>query len=417
MNRFNLTSILLILFLVLSEHAASAQIDPPDNIQRPANYAPIKQHRFTGDWYMVVGSDPQFPFPPKNLKNATDDRKRLHSVASMKASIGTINWLQRATRGRVKGLILNGDLTNSGSEEQMKVYETLYKDLKVPLYPGLGNHDFNKNDKNAIRSIQYLSKKVIKHRIPPYSPDYHNLIKKVVTGKANTIEFNNPAYSFDALIKDNNPPGDKENPYPAIKRLDGSLAYSWEVGDIHFVQLNNHPLYIHKARNSYDWDANILPSLVWLYGDLQQARNRGKQIIVNFHQMGDDKCHFPLPLTGELQNGAKLSRDQRELMNKVFADIMNRFKVLAIFVGHQHESFGITGQNIQYKGENILDVPVFKCGAVFYHNLMTIEVFERERKIIIHPLRSRLKVSPTNITQPKLISEIDLNNPYQINYR
>ncbi len=391
------------ILLCLNFIACIAQVDPPDNIKRPANYSPLKDHHFQGDWYMVIGSDPQFPFPPKQLEDASDEKKRLHSLASMKASISTINWMQSATKDKIKGLILNGDLTNNGSKEFMEVYLTLYDDLKVNLYPGLGNHDFNKKDENAIRAIKYLNDAVTDLGIPTYTPSFKSIFNKLVQGRSREIKFNNPDTSFDIVMRDN--------------RINGSLAYSWEIEDIHFVQLNNHPFYNHEAKNG-GWEAKIISSLAWLYGDLLQARKRGKQIIVNFHQMGDsDKCHFPLPLSRDLQSGADLSKNQRELMNRLFAQMMNEFKVLTIFVGHEHDSFGITGQTVKYKGEQVLNTPVFKCGAVFNNNLLLLEFFDDEKKFIIHPLRSRIKIRPTNIANPELISEIDIDNPYLIQYR
>ena len=383
-----------------------------------ANYADLNQHRYTGDWYMMIGSDPQYPFPPTELKEASDAAKKLHSLASMKASVGTINLLSRITKDRVKGLILNGDLTNNGSEENMNVYQKVYADLTVPLYPGLGNHDFNKADKNALRSIKYLYEAVTDLGIKPYSPQHEAVFEKMIRRKFSDIRSRNPATSIDinkgpTTIKSNNNLGFK----PSTKVI-GSLAYSWEVGDIHFVQLNNYPYYSHRAAASLDWDVQIVSSLAWLYGDLKQARQRGKQIIVNFHQMGDsDKCHFPLPLDGDLESGANLPKEARQLANKLFADLMNRFRVMAIFVGHQHSAFGITGQTITYHGKQAMNTPVFKCGAIFEHNLFLLEVFEAEYKVVVHRLKSEIVTKNGVLSNPKLISQIDIAVPITVKYQ
>lgn len=406
----------LILALLCIHFASIAQVDPIDNIGRPSKYVDLKKHDFQGDWYMMIGSDPQYPFPPQSLKEASKEKKQAHSKVAMVASVMNTLKVNELSGTKLKGLILNGDLTNNGSEEYLEVYQGIYKNLEVSLYPGLGNHDFNKKDENAIRSIQYLLKTVNSLGIPAYTPDRKSIIQKMLAWKFDEITFNNPDYSFDfsmtnKIVKVSNVP------MPQVI-ISGSLAYSWEVGNLHFVQLNNHPVYTHEASVGVALKAKIHASLAWLYGDLQQARERGKQIILNWHQMGTcEQCHFPIPLDRSLQSGSQLSSGSRDEMNRLIAEMFNKFDVLAIFVGHEHDAFGTTSQTIEYKGNRILNAPVFKSGAIFNNNLFLLEFFENEGRFVIHRLRSWARFPNGILSKPEYEAQIDINNPYQINYQ
>src|SRR6185295_6439152 len=74
----------------------------------------------------------------------------------------------------------------------------------------------------------------------------------------------------------------------------GSLSYSWDIGDVHFVQLHNYPAYVASWNG---WNAGaarreffeITSSMDWLRNDMTKARNEGKKIILNMHDCGE---HF-----------------------------------------------------------------------------------------------------------------------------
>ncbi len=67
-----------------------------------------------------------------------------------------------------------------------------------------------------------------------------------------------------------------------IHPFKGSLSYSWDYGDIHYVQLHNYPSYtVHLKRPSMEVQIN--KSLDWLKKDLKAADTKGKVTVINFH--------------------------------------------------------------------------------------------------------------------------------------
>nr|WP_306310503.1 metallophosphoesterase [Xenorhabdus aichiensis] len=127
----------------------------------------------------------------------------------------------------------------------------------------------------------------------------------------------------------------------------GSLAYSWDYGDMHYVQLQNYPTYITTLSPIFGADTKIKPSLSWLEKDLQSAANRGKTIILNFH---DAKGHFT-------------DESSENELNK-FKQLLEKYKVLAIFVGHTHSA----GKSDLY------GIPLYNSGALFKGNYLMATV-------------------------------------------
>ena len=127
--------------------------------------------------------------------------------------------------------------------------------------------------------------------------------------------------------------------FPDIRRLhEGSLAYSWDVGNVHFFQLQNYPTYQREweAYNSADCLRKIFrikPCLSWLRRDLTAARNEGRAIVLNYHTPGYEG-------------------DDRE-----FSKMLSEFKVSVIFVGHVHPNIG------RRPADDIGRIPLFYCGA------------------------------------------------------
>jgi hypothetical protein len=160
------------------------------------------------------------------------------------------------------------------------------------------------------------------------------------------------------------------------------------VGNVHLVQLQNHPLYEREWSNYVSIGAakrktvKITNSLQWLERDLVQARNAGKIIILNFH---DSDEHW-----GEIwANGAKGKTNLGSNTNSnisIFKNLLIKYNVAAVFVGHYHgkqgESDGSIGHNNQNKQSIYGSVPVFFCGSAsqskylltkFDGNKMTVE--------------------------------------------
>ncbi|WP_066014080.1 metallophosphoesterase [Endozoicomonas atrinae] len=280
------------------------------------------------DFYMAFMSDPQYPWSCKTPEENCDDRDKawqeninhVQSLNALKSNLG---------KEQFAGVVINGDLTAFGHDWQFNAYYELYhKQLKMNVYPGLGNHDISNNVNDcfvnncASRMILYLKDHVQTLNVRSF--DYHS------TGTY---------YEFPSLKK----------------KYSKSFAYSWDIGDIHFVQLNNYPTYtaqwdgwnFGKARRDY---FTIQSAREWLTKDLEQASKEGKHIILNYHISG-------------FTDGIK--------------DILRRYKVSAIFAGHLHSYVGQvnfhTLWNFYGPGKHL---PVFLGGAAVFQKYMLVRFKE-----------------------------------------
>lgn len=303
------------------------------------SYARLIQFNYH-DFYMAFMSDPQYPWSCKTSNERCDDQNKAwqentNHIQSLNALMNNLGKEQLA------GVVINGDLTAFGHDWQFNAYRELYhKQLKMNVYPGLGNHDISNNVNDcfvnncASRMMLYLKDHVRTLNVRSF--DYHD---------------SGTYYEF-----------------PSLKRkYSKSFAYSWDIGDIHFVQLNNYPTYtahwngwnFGKARRDY---FNIESAREWLINDLEQASKEGKHIILNYHISG---------FTNDIQ------------------DILRRYKISAIFAGHLHPYVGLvnfhTLWNFYGPGQHL---PVFLGGAAVFQKYMLVRFKE-----------NRFEVSIVNSTQ------------------
>jgi cytolysin (calcineurin-like family phosphatase) len=215
------------------------------------------------DHSMVFMSDPQLGWQAydKNVQHAK-------SVLAM------------AQTPECRGIVIVGDLTDfgrnindfqpSGFVDQLGQYQQLYESSNATVFPALGNHDYGNNVDDSAEN-----------RAPTGMVEY--LINSVQNLKAQHPELE---ISFDMSREDG-----YEFP-TAYETIKGSLAYSWNIGNIHYVHLNNYPMY-QRSWSNYRSDrlarinVDILPSWEWLDNDLSLARKQGKSIIINFHDPGE----------------------------------------------------------------------------------------------------------------------------------
>jgi cytolysin (calcineurin-like family phosphatase) len=293
---------------------------------------------------MLIGSDTQYPWTARtDAKDPTEteaDKINGAKVANQYQVISMNSLTQQV--GNVKGMILNGDVTAFGHAKELEGYKSIWKNLSVPIYIGLGNHDYANNVNNcfqnncAIRMVEYARDEIRKRN--PLSFDYRE----------------SDSYKFPEMRTEGI----------------GSLAYSWDVGNIHFVQLNNYPMY-QRTFEGYDAGAakrkimQIQSALDWLDEDLTKARNAGKAIILNYH---DTNEHWA---DGYDANTAAQLKAR-------FANMLQKYNVSAVFAGHYHRAHGRTLVEPSTYG----NVPVFYAGSVsqglyllaqFNGNQMTID--------------------------------------------
>jgi cytolysin (calcineurin-like family phosphatase) len=187
-------------------------------------------------------------------------------------SVTSINKLKDQFGDKLKFIIINGDLTEYGHDHERAKFNFIYSGLKLPAYQGLGNHDYanhvgdcwsidifywmmNGNNACASRMLNYVEEKV--REIKPVRFDF----KYYTSGWFGTNIYR-----------------------------EGSRSYSWEVGNVHFVQLHNYPSYkkswkFNLIGNTYYY---INPSFDWLENDLKAAKyNNNPLIIINLHDPFD----------------------------------------------------------------------------------------------------------------------------------
>jgi PKD repeat protein/cytolysin (calcineurin-like family phosphatase) len=355
-------------------------------------------------------------------------------------SLGAWPTTSNFTRGAgsaisdVKGVIINGDLTAYFHPAQASWFQSTYPALlKYPMYPGLGNHDYENNVDNCsfATSLPILT---------TYEPDKDRCAKQAVWYMARWIQGNHsklvdwhwpgmvavhnqggyvarvtlsyvfnglavlrqtgsfavdqwgglpvPVGASDAFVLVENHTGFEWKTiatYPVEPRAGqcwavggttyspsiaetacpgawptgsgGSLAYSFDVGDYHFVQLHNYPGYKVELQASAVvmaglpglYGANLSPGVTivdsypWLKRDVQAATAAGKSIVINMH-------HFEA--SGWDANGLS-----------DFSEAIEGARVVAIFAGHVHEDFGQVSTLWSNHNGTPYQIPWFRSGS------------------------------------------------------
>ncbi|EJF79082.1 hypothetical protein MCO_00519 [Bartonella sp. DB5-6] len=239
--------------------------------------------------------------------------------------------------------IVNGDLTEFGRKKTYDDYANIYKKLGSPVYEGLGNHDYANNvgnctipeemnsssDACAISAISRMLREMKEYsdKLPHFNQD----ITENLTGTSNT----------------------------SVHFIEGSFGYSWDYGNIHYVQLHNYPTYTVNLKQN-DINIHVKSSLDWLKKDLAAADARGKITIMNFHDARpfyrDGYSRFLKP-----EHAQDLS---------AFKSIITSHNVKAIFAGHTHYQSYCRAQNDKVFG----NIPVYTAGALFRGDYYLINV-------------------------------------------
>ncbi|MGJ7551885.1 hypothetical protein [Pseudomonas alloputida] len=216
-------------------------------------------------------------------------------------------------------VIINGDMSEFGHGKERKVTRSVFREnlpgrVAGPLMlPGLGNHDYSNNVNDCANN-----------------GCARDSVCDLITWVYPISMSARPQSAFDWTWR-----------MPSTTT--GSLAYSVTVGRVHIVQLNNEPSYTVNFSTGGAGTGkdkvyfNITSAMNWLEQDLAAASARGEQIIINFHRMD-------IWTTGLHRNGW-------------FADMVKKYKVVAIFNGHDHRMFG--KGRVLYGG-----VPVFYSGSL-----------------------------------------------------
>lgn len=345
----------------------------PDSISAQNNENDQDQN-FT----MIIASDPQFflwkdGWKNKNFDCTTADYKGYEkpnacifdckSILCAKAmAIKTNEWQVNAMNNitkinnnkwpntvalsnenrilKPKGVIMNGDLVHHGAFkfQEWKKYKKYYDNgkktvLKLPIFPGLGNHDYkspvdDNNQSYAVKAIKYIDN-WSNQTHPPFTKKF--------------------SYDYDK------------------KRHEGSLSYSFDIKKYHFIQLHNYPGYETTFSNGKNKKKYVINnSFNWLKNDIQKAYNRGQKIVINMHDHGD--------------------KFNKKGDNSDFMDAIKGKNIVAIFAGHKHVKNGFQKNLIVVETGD--EIPVFYSGSSlkntfllvdFGPSSMTVGVIERKR--------------------------------------
>ena len=294
-----------------------------------------------GPFSYIIASDTQFPW----IDLQQDAAERCASARIQPYSKACTKWYGRYTNGlqlssmlslirgekvlvwpkdaprmntsagdkvtRPRDVVINGDLTAYYHQDEANDFAATYHSMEFNLFPGLGNHDYTNNVAKCFRSTldgNCCAKQAISY-----------MRQGVACGTTPNFEASKVS-SYDAA----------------------SMAYSWNVGKYHFVQLQYHPFYENA-------ELGIKPSIGWLAGDLQKAYERDQYTVIFAHVVFNNQATV-----------------------EVFGNVTRGRNVVAIFHGHRHDFFG----NLDEGANGHLyphDIPVFFSGSSGYKVFLLAE--------------------------------------------
>lgn len=323
---------------------------------------------------VVISSDPQYPWYDGTLPPGltSEDQHKQNSERQIRQQYESVNRLAEQRKGaggpyQVEAVLINGDLTAFGHDWQFDKYKELVQILGAKFYPALGNHDYmnnvndSYNNNNASRMVKYM----------------HEWLQS----NAGVLNYDFTECSY----------------YKGELRTDhaGSLAYSFNIGKVHFVQLQNYPSYTTQwnswnlggARRDFYF---ITESFYWLENDLARPEP-GDVIIVSVHDYNtvlpnDDKSNFTEPGLGR------------------FNRLVKAYGVSAVFSGHFHDQCGYM---CDVEGSQI---PVFRSGAASYQDYLVADIDTTSKQMKVFKMTcpydgsyapaGEVKACPLNDTRP-----------------
>ena len=142
----------------------------------------------------------------------------------------------------------------------------------------------------------------------------------------------------------------------------GSFAYSWEIGNYHFVQLHAHPSYTIQG-TGVNTGFNITPAKDWLIKDLNAAALASKHIVIHYSGDNSNDPHLKafFDETPELKSALP---NLKLLFNNKNANMPE-----TVSVGNGSGVYQVVPTN---SGSQIIKHVVFETNGVTIYNLDTI---------------------------------------------
>lgn len=275
---------------------------------------------------MVVSSDPQLFWECNDqecLKMGNDEEAQ--GKLSNEWQVASVDKVAKEADQKgypFEGVIINGDLTAYGHQSQFDKFREYWYKNSWKVWPGLGNHDYENNVNDTFQN------KAARRMVDWFYQTVSNL----------------PIIDLDARV-------DLDS---FSKETKGSLSYSWDIGDFHFVQLNNHPAY-ETTFEGYRFIppkmeyVTITQSLDWLENDLKATKK--KYILLNFHDSDSVRG------------------------NKKFLQLLSDTRIKAVFTGHIHQDCGWISNfdATNEQGAFLRSVPIFRSGSAEFSKFLRLD--------------------------------------------
>lgn len=288
-----------------------------------ASFVPLAQASGSTPLNWVFTSDPQYPWTDKSDSGESESSgaRNARSKQLIDAQYSNVADYRRANGGSAAvPVMINGDMTAYGHGAERDVVFPLISSRLEGVYDfGLGNHDYANNVNDCVLNNCAAGS-----------------VQALIDRYWTKTEMDLTARDVDGVLT-----------------YFGSLAYSRAFGDVHVVQLNNEPSYSVDFTSGSLLTFNRLgfrinDAFEWLEKDLAAARAQGKVIIVNMHNTRDWQGSF-------YERGR-------------FRELIERYRVTAVFAGHLHESLGT-----HLARANFGSVPVFLSGSASQQTYLTAE--------------------------------------------
>jgi cytolysin (calcineurin-like family phosphatase) len=233
----------------------SSAINDPGDCYKLSNNA---------DWDACQRDGGETCNPIEEEVNTFTNTRHVQSMNKLKQNADNANV-------RLAGVIMNGDLTNWGHDPELDDYKEYYDEmLNVPVYPGLGNHDYRNNVDDC-----------------GWGPTWNDCAGDMVD------------YMKDRMLTF--PLTDLDVVDFWSDDVKGSLSYSFEIGPIVFVQMHNFPTYrtTFEVGGAFYDTIQITPSTSSLNGRepfltrvLKKAKADRKWVVLNYHDKGISTSQF-----------------------------------------------------------------------------------------------------------------------------
>lgn len=304
----------------------------------------------------VVASDPQ-PWRLGNGQGNGDPNSDKNSSIWYSIANPTYSSMNNFNS---KFLIINGDMTEFGRDSTWDATEKAYHHANMPIFFGLGNHDYanNVNDCSGEVNLPSLNKNYclansIIHIYSLLQASTSHEFCHVDNQNYSPIPIVNKDYTANIIpTPPNQPPGLQ------LCVINGSFSYSFNYGGIHFVELNLYPGYVPNGDDPYHYNnytIEITSGLKWLEEDLKQAREQGLKIILNYHE----------PYGADQHDADPDSKSEGALNAKV-KELLSKYHVTAVFAGHTHSQ--------SYNADYYDHIPLFISGALFEGDYYVVNV-------------------------------------------